>query len=194
MVMTLLRRAGSGRLTDGSRLVWTVAEGSRGRRWRWTHTTNAGLCAVGLLELDEDGDFARLELGSPVGLLTLHVDDAGGEVHGNVAGPDGMRHLRLPWSRDDSLLVEGEPLVAAAMCHRLAGRIDPRPAHEHGVILVEPSFVVRDTRGAFVRDSETRWRIELSQARRFRIAIDGQGLPTGLADEASWPLEIDQVP
>jgi hypothetical protein len=53
---------------------------------------------------------------------------------------------------------------------------------------------VRDTRGAFVRDSETRWRIELSQARRFRIAIDGQGLPTGLADEASWPLEIDQVP
>ena len=190
--MTLLRRAGSGRLTDGSRLVWTVAEGSRGRRWRWTHTTNAGLASVGLLELDEQGAFSRLELGSPVGLLTLHVDDSGGEVHGNVAGPAGMQHLRFLWSSDNSVLVDGEPLVAAAMCHRLAGRFDPRPTHEHGLLLVEPSFAVRDTLGWFTRESETRWRIELSQARRFRIAIDAQGLPTALGDESSWPLEVDE--
>ena len=189
--MTLLRRAGSGRLTDGSRLVWTVAEGSRGRRWRWTHTTNAGLIAVGLLEIDEQGRFSRLELGTAVGLLTLHVDQSGSEVQGNVAGPDGMRHLRFGWSSDDCVLVDGEPLVAATVCHRHSGPDDPRPTHEHGVLLVEPSFVVLQMIGSFTRESETRWRIELSQARRFRVSIDGQGLPTGLADESSWPLEVD---
>ncbi len=190
-MITLLRRAGSGRLTDGSRLVWTVAEGSRGRRWRWTHTTDVGLSSVGLLELDEQGGFSRLELGSAVGLLTLHVDHGGGEVNGNVAGPSGMRHLRFPWSPDALVLVDGEPLVAAAMCHRLAGRLDARPTDEHDVLLVEPSYAVRDTLGRFTRESDTRWRIELSQARRFRIAIDGQGLPTGLGDESDWPLEVD---
>jgi hypothetical protein len=190
-VITLLRRAGSGRLTDGSRLVWTVAEGSRGRRWRWTRTTNAGLASVGLLELDEEGAFSRLELGGPAGLLTLHVDHSGNEVHGNVAAPGGMRHLRFPWARDDLLLVDGEPLVAAAMCHRFAHRIQPGPAREHGVLLVEASYVVRDSRGSCMRESDTRWRLELSQGRRFRIAIDDHGLPTGLQDEASWPLELD---
>ena len=189
-MITLLRRAGSGRLTDGSRLVWTVAEGSRGRRWRWTHTTDVGLSSVGLLELDEQGGFSRLELGSAVGLLTLHVDHGGGEVNGNVAGPSGMRHLRFPWSPDALVLVDGEPLVAAAMCHRLAGRREARPS-QHDVLLVEPSYAVRDTIGRFMRESDTRWRIELSAGSPVPDRIDGQGLPTGLGDESDWPLEID---
>jgi hypothetical protein len=190
-VITLLRRAGSGRLSDGSRLVWTVAEGGRGRRWRWTHTTDSGLATVGLLELDVEGAFARLELGSAVGLLTLHVDHSGSEVHGNVAAASGMRHLRFPWSSDNLVVVDGEPLVAAAMCFRLAGRSDGRPTREQAILLVEPSYVIRDTLGHCTRESDARWRIEMSQARRIRIAIDAQGLPTGLEDESSWPLEID---
>jgi hypothetical protein len=189
-VITLLRRAGSGRLSDGSRLVWSVAEGSRGRRWRWTRTSNAGLASVGLLELDVDGAFSRLELGGPPGLLTLHVDQSGDEVHGNVASSTGMRHLRFGWSRDDLLLVDGEPLIAAAMCHRFAREVDPGPRREHDVLLVEASYVVRNSQGSCTRESQTRWRVELSQARRFRIAIDDDGLPTGLEDEANWPLEL----
>lgn len=30
-----LRRAGRGRLPDGREILWSVAEGGRGRRWRW---------------------------------------------------------------------------------------------------------------------------------------------------------------
>ena len=144
---------------------------------------------VGLLELDDRGGFARMELGSPLGLLTLHPDTTSTEAHGNIAGPFGMRHLRFPWSSSHLVLVEGEPLVAAAMCHGLAAGYDVGSTHERYVLFVETPFTVRDTRARFTRESESRWRIELSPSPRFKLAIDPAGLPSGLQDEFDWPLE-----
>jgi hypothetical protein len=188
-MITLLRRAGTGRLADGSRLIWTVAEGGRGRRWRWSHTTDAGLALVGLLELAPDGGFAKLELGSALGLLTLHPEGEA-EAHGNVASSFGMRHLRFGWSDRHVVLAEGEPLIAAAACHRLAGAVGVGSSQDRSVLFVEAALTVRECTGRFTRESETRWRVELSPSPRFGLAIDDAGLPVGLQDEADWPLEV----
>jgi len=60
-----LRRAGSGRAPDGALVTWSVAEGGRGRRWRWVVTAAGGdVRHAGLIELDTTGRFARLELAS----------------------------------------------------------------------------------------------------------------------------------
>ena len=67
-----LRRAGSGRPPDGSLVRWSVAEGAAvdagaGR----SRIGTAGCGTAGLLERDTDGRFARLELATAAGMLTL---------------------------------------------------------------------------------------------------------------------------
>ena len=44
-----VRRAGSGILADGSRLVWSVADGRRGRRWRAVASLNGAISHALLL-------------------------------------------------------------------------------------------------------------------------------------------------
>ena len=91
-----LRIAGRGRLEDGGLVVWSVAEGARGRRWRWTVVDTGIVRHVGLVELDSDGRFGRLELASSDGLLTLHPSADRGELHGNVVAVAGVRPLAFP--------------------------------------------------------------------------------------------------
>ena len=190
-MIAMLRQAGTGRFGNGSRVVWTVAEGVRGRRWRWTHTSDAGIVAVGLLELGTDGRLAKLELAGPAGLLTLHPAKDEQELHGNVATAHGMRHLRLPWSPAHELIVEGEPLVAAAACHRLAGAIGPGGGADIPVLVIESGYGMRDCRSHVSRDTVERWRMDVSPHPKVRLAIDAQGVPVGLDDESTWPLEDD---
>lgn len=188
-MITMLRKAGTGRLGNGDRVVWTVAEGAQGRRWRWTHTNDVGIVAVGLLELGPDGRPMRLELAGPAGLLTLHPSADARELHGNVASSLGMRHIRIPWSGAHALIVEGEPLVAAAMCHRLSGALGPGGETDIQVVVVEPGYALRDCRSRVTRDSGVRWRMDSSPHPKVRLAIDADGVPVGLQDEAAWPLE-----
>ena len=190
-MITMLRKAGTGRFGNGDRVVWTVAEGAKGRRWRWTHTNDVGIVAAGLLELDTNGRPAKLELAGPAGMLTLHPTTDERELHGNVAGAFGMRHIRMPWSPGHALIVEGEPLVAAAMCQQLAGAIGPGGEADIPVVVVEPGYALRDCRSRVTRDGEQRWRMESSPHPKVRLAIDTHGLPVGLQDEAIWPLEDD---
>jgi hypothetical protein len=189
----MLRKAGTGRFGNGDRLVWTVAEGAKGRRWRWTHTNDGGIVAVGLLELDADGRPTKLELAGPAGMLTLHPSADDRALLGNIASPQGMRHIRMPWSDGHALVVEGEPLVAAAMCHRLAGAIGPGGEADLRVVVVEPGYALRDCRSKVMRDSVERWRLEASPHPKVRLAIDADGVPVGMQDDASWPLE-DELP
>jgi hypothetical protein len=187
----MLRKAGTGRFGNGDRLIWTMAEGAKGRRWRWTHANDVGIVAAGLLELDPDGRLARFELAGAAGLLTLHPSADGTELHGNIASLFGMRHIRRPWSTAHALIVEGEPLVAAAMCHRLAGGIGPGGHTDVAAVVVEPGYALRDCRSRVVRDSVERWRMESSPHPKVRLAIDTDGLPVGMQDDATWPLEDD---
>jgi hypothetical protein len=111
-----LRRAGRLDGGAGETILWSVAEGRRGRRWRSLRLDAEGRVASDLLlEVDPAGRWTRLELATAAGLLTLHPEPDGGSVHGNLVAPAGMRHLALRWGSGHRLLVVGEPVAAAAL-------------------------------------------------------------------------------
>lgn len=108
-----LRRAGTGKLPDGSLVTWSVAEGGRGRRWRWTVATGTGLRHVGLVELDAAGRFMRLELEAGEGLLTLHPDADRRSAHGNVVRASGVEPVAIAWSDGDAPAIDSDPFGSA---------------------------------------------------------------------------------
>ena len=111
-----LRRAGRLEIGGGETVLWSVAEGRRGRRWRSLRRDAAGsLLADLLLEVDLLGRWVRLELTTAAGILTLHPDPHGRSAHGNVVTAAGMRHLAPPWGSGHRLVVEGEPVAAGAL-------------------------------------------------------------------------------
>ena len=101
----LLRVGGRGAGADGVEVVWSVAEGSRGRRWREARSTAAGIKTSLLLETDPSGLFAHLELSTPTGLLTLHPE-TDGSLHGHAVVGErgeelGVEHVvGLAWTPD----------------------------------------------------------------------------------------------
>lgn len=112
---TWLRRAGRLDTAGGETVLWSVAEGQRGRRWRSVRIAQGAVVVDLLLEVHPDGRWARLELATAAGLLTLHPESDRRSVHGNVVTPAGMRHLALGWGSAHRLVVEGEPVAACAL-------------------------------------------------------------------------------
>ncbi len=159
-----LRRAGSGRLPDGALVLWSVAEGARGRRWRWTVATTEGLRHAGLIELDRVGRFARLELETEAGMLTLHPDDDRSMAHGNVVRHDGVQPIAIAWSDGASVAIEGDPFGTAVAGRRGRGWV------------VELGLAVwsEDDESSGVADDV--------------LQLDERGVPR-LADAREWPLE-----
>jgi hypothetical protein len=159
-VSAWLRRAGSGRQPDASDVTWSLAEGERGRRWRWS-VVDAGLLRhAALVEIDRGGRFARLEQSSPAGLLTLHPEPDGRSIHGNVVTTDGVRPLAFDWSPTAALAIAGDPFGSAIL---LAGATDP-------------TLVIRARLGVVAGD------------RGPALELDSRGIPT-LEDSREWPLE-----
>lgn len=166
----LLRLAGRGHLPDSTDLLWSVAEGRRGRRWRSTTLAQGAIVLDLLLELDHDGSFTRLELTSPAGMLTLHPGAGGTRVLGNVVAGDGVRPIDLPWQASDGLRVAASPLAEVLL--------RPRETTPGGL----------------------RWIIEVDHAlgvqRRPHVpgqapsaGLDERGVPV-LEDAEEWPLEV----
>lgn len=186
----LIRMAGSGRLADGSTLIWTVADGRRGRRWRATAIAASGITHAVLLEVGVEGRLSRLELTTPAGLLTLHPEAQGTALHGNVVTSAGVRHLTFPWSSDHGLEIDGRPIASAVTALRLAGSIGVGESRSVPVVAIGPDLAVREEERRFVRVSATDWRIESDGPERV-LAIDGRGIPLGLANSREWPLELD---
>ncbi len=109
-----LRRAGHGRVSDGAFVTWTLAEGSRGRRWREIVAVGEGIRTSLLLELDVERRFSHLELSTAAGLLTLHPE-GDGTLHGNAVIAGGVAHvIGLPWDPGSVVLLEGSPVCRAA--------------------------------------------------------------------------------
>lgn len=161
-----LRRAGRGRDGDGAVVTWSVAEGSRGRRWREVVTADGAVQSSLLLELDPGGRFSHLELSTAAGLLTLHPEgDA--TLHGNAITSDGVRHVMgWPWERRRAIWVHGSSICLAA------GR---RP---DGTRAVEWLVIDRDLHlETVVRVMRPNWRL-----------VDAESLPV-LEDGTSWSLE-----
>ena len=186
----LVRMAGSGRLADGSTLVWTVADGRRGRRWRATAVAAGGVTHAVLLEVGVEGRLSRLEVATPAGLLTLHPEAAGTTLHGNVVTPEGVRHLTLPWSPDHGLEIDGRPIASAVTALRLAGSTAVGEGRLVPVVAIGPDLALREEERRFVRVSATAWRIESDGPERV-LAIDERGIPLGLAEGREWSLELN---
>lgn len=184
-----VRRGGRGTLADGTLLTWSVAEGSRGRRWRATLVRDGVLHQGLLLETDVDGRPTRLEVDTRDGLLTLHPSDDGREIHGNAVTSRAVRHLALAWSDDHELLVAGQPLVAMAACHRLRRLIAEGDAMERPAVLVDAGLGVNPARIRFAHLGPGGWEIT-ADGRAETVALDPDGLPAGLGNAVVWPLEL----
>jgi hypothetical protein len=122
-----LRRAGTGRLPDGGIVAWSVADGGRGRRWRWTVTDGGTLRHAGLIELDPAGRFSRLELSSRVGLLTLHPDPDGRSIHGNVVTAEGVRPLAFAWQPRAGVELAADAFATGILPAGAQRGLAPRP-------------------------------------------------------------------
>ena len=188
-----LRLAGGGTLGDGSRLVWSVADGRRGRRWRAVATVNGTISHALLLEVGLDGRPSRLELTTVAGMLTLHPDEARQTLHGNVVTTEGVRPLTLPWSDEHGLEIEGRPIATAVTVHRLAGSTRVGDAKEIPVVTVAVDLAVAQETRRYVRLGEAEWRIERigETTGATVLKVDERGIPAGLGDPQEWPLELD---
>lgn len=192
----IARLAGSGTLADGARLVWSVADGRRGRRWRAVASRDGSITHALLLEVDLDGRPSRLELTTTAGMLTLHPDATGRTLHGNVVTADGVRHLGLSWGDEHGLEIEGRPIATAVTAHHLSRSLAVGDEREVPVVAVTADLAVGAAIRRFVRVGETEWRIErvggtTGAAGAAILSVDVRGVPAGLEGGVEWPLELD---
>jgi len=177
-VTRLVRRAGAGRFADGTDVLWSVAEGTNGRRWREVRSRDGAVVSSLLLETFPDRRFAHLELSTAAGLLTLHPE-GDGTLHGNAVTEAGMRHVDgLPWPDGSLLVVHGSPIALAAAAW-LAGGVGGGGGESPGerpVVMIGPDLDVRPA--------------SVAVGALLRHAVDPDGLPV-LDDGRSWPLEIE---
>lgn len=183
-----LRRAG--RLADeaGGITTWSVAEGRRGRRWRWSAVDRRGsLVAAHTLELDPEGRFAGLESAAAAGLLTLHRE-ADGSLHGNRVGGRGVDHIEVPAPAPGLVLVGAGPVGPAAVAAALVAAAGGPPIDGLEVL---DDLGVRVVGWSVHRVDGTTLELVAGRVAR-RVALDalaprgGEGSPT-----TSWPLERD---
>jgi hypothetical protein len=189
-----VRQGGTASLPGGRHLVWSVAEGGRGRRWRSVTTHGDGRMEAALLvETGRDGQLLKLELATGEGLLTLHPGGDPVRLHGNVVRPSGIDHLALPWSPGHIVLAGASPVTAAIAVAGPLGRIG----------VGEGSNVPAVEVGIDLRPSSATWHVARTAARRWRLLAaagrasllletDADGLPTA-ADGQAWPLEADDA-
>lgn len=185
-----LRLAGTARLADGASLTWSLADGSRGRRWRAVAMKDGSITHGLLLEVDLGGRPTRLELTTPAGLLTLHPDGASAMLHGNVVTPGGVRHIALPWGTEHGLSVDGRPIADAVTAHRLAGSLGVGERRSVDVVAIGADLAVRQATVEFERRGQADWRLSGPAGDR-TLTIDPRGVPVGLIDATEWPLEVD---
>jgi hypothetical protein len=159
-----LRRSGRGYQADGSLVVWSVAEGRRGRRWREVVVEGNAVRSSLLLELEPGGRFSHVELTTASGLLTLHPEvDA--TLHGNAVTAGGIRHVAgLEWDRDGAIWLSGSSICLAA------GR---RPDGSRATAWLDVGLDLA---------------LEMRIMRPDWTLVDADGLPL-LVGGATWPLE-----
>lgn len=164
-----VRLAGHGRRRDGAAVIWTLAEGAKGRRWREVVRLDGQVRHAVLFETGPDRRFTHLELASSAGLATLHPD-GDGTLHGNVVGSDGVRHVvGLGYPADATVVISGSPITGAALAwSRLAGL-------DLGIVVeLDPLTLDLTERPAAPDDA---------------VGIDVDGAPQ-LDEGRIWPLEV----
>lgn len=185
-----VRRAGTGRLPNGWRLTWTVADGHLGRRWRAITVAGDRLLHTLLLEVAVDGTLSKLEVAAPEGLLTLHPEPDASMLHGNVVRADGIEHVTLPWSRAHILMLDTSPVTGAVAAGWLASRIGVGEGASVPAIEVGKSLAMRRATWRAARTGERRWRLLAADGGpTLTLELDADGVPSCLDNAADWPLD-----
>ena len=147
-------------------MTWSVAAGSRGRRWREVVAAEGTVRSSLLLELDPDGRFSHLELSTAAGLLTLHPE-GDGTLHGNAVTHNGVRHVMgWPWERDRAIWVGGSSICLPAGrrpdgTRATAWQVIDRDLHlETTVRVMRPDWSLVDAEGLPVLEDGTSWSLE----------------------------------
>ena len=186
---TFLRRAGRGLLADGATLIWSLADGERGRRWRATASLDGRMTHAVMLETSPGGKVLRLELATTSGLLTLHPTADGRAIHGNIVHVAGVRPLAFPWSADHELEIVGRPGPTAVMLRRLAKSVEVGGGETVPVLSIDASLVVRPGNRLVRRLTPERWLVaDVTGGRETTIELDDDGIPV-LGAPADWPLD-----
>jgi hypothetical protein len=186
-----VRLGGRVALPNGDEVVFSVAEGSRGRRWREATLRDDRLVRSLLLEATRGGRPARLEITSDAGLLTVHPGASGTEVHGNIVASQGIQHLRLPLSPDHVLFIVDSPAAAAVAIGDLATRVGVGEHRHIQSLAIGTDLVPRAVGWSIERATGDEWilRSDLEPAdRHMRLDPDGLALIPGMV---RWPLELD---
>jgi hypothetical protein len=183
----VLRLGGRAVLPGGEVVVWSIADGRRGRRWREVTSLDGSVLRAVLLETDPAGRVVRLELSTAAGLLTLHPDRDGAVLHGNVVTPGGVRHLTL----DEAVLfIAGSPAAAAVALGRLSGQVAVGGAQRVDVIRIDDRLEPGEGSWDVTRLEERTWRLVSAGDGEVRsVRLDGDGLAE-LPDGEAWPLEL----
>lgn len=177
-----------GRFPDdaGRTVTWSIADGRRGRRWRWIVVDRRGTLVVSItLETDPTGRFVRLESAAAAGLLTLHAE-ADGSIHGNRVAERGVDHLTIEAPVPDGILVGGTSLGVAVLLGTIslpAGRVTL------DVVEVFDDLGIRIASATIREHEDGGWEVRTNRLTR-RAALDADGLPeSGDRDAVGWPLE-----
>ena len=187
-----MRRGGTASLPGGRHLVWTVAAGSQGRRWRSVTTHGDGRLEAALLaETDLAGRLVKLELATGEGLLTLHPDGDPVRLHGNVVRASGIDHLSFPWSAAHVLLAGASPVTAAIAVAGSASRIGVGEGSKIPAVAVGIDLRPATATWHVARVAERRWRLlAAGGGASLVLETDADGLPTA-DDGMTWPLELE---
>ena len=174
---------------DGGTLIWSVAEGLRGRRWREAVTEDGRLRRSLLLEVSPGGLPSRLELTSAVGLLTAHPDRDGRELHGNVVTATGVRHLRFDWSSEHELLVIASPATAAVALRHYTDIVAVEETRTIPVVWIDETLEPRAGAWQVIRTGPDGWLLRDPDGTDApAVHLDEDGLPV-LPGADRWPLE-----
>jgi hypothetical protein len=185
-----VRFGGRAATPDGGTIVWSVAEGPRGRRWREAIVHGGSLRRSLLLEVSPAGAPTRLEVTGAAGLLTLHPDIDGRELHGNVVTPSGIRHLRFDWSFEHELFVVGSPAVATVALRRFADILAVGEGRPVPVVWSDDALEPRPGAWQVMRTGPDAWELrDLDGTETSAVRIDEDGLPI-LPAAVRWPLEM----
>ena len=179
-----VRFGGRGQGADGASVVWSVAAGSRGQRWREVRNVGHGVASSLLLETDPAGRFSHLELSTPSGLLTLHPE-ADGTLHGHAIVSDGIEHVEgLGWDADGIVLLDGSTICRAVAVAALAGSLAEGSSKGHLAAVIPPTLWLEVKPVRVERIDPTTWRFGGDEP----FSVDRRGLPELRGGEI-WPLE-----
>ncbi len=183
------RLGGRTNLPSGDVVVWSVADGRRGRRLRESTSRHGVVVRTVLVETDPGGALRRLEMSTAAGLLTVHPDDSGTTLHGNVVTPDGIRHLSFAWGSDRLVLVDGSPAITAIAVAWLGRSLEHGRSAEVSVLRIDDRLGPEAGSMRIERLGPRAWRLSSG------AGPDGEVVVTLDADDllttarTVWPLE-----